>query len=1265
MSLKIDRLQLEIVINNDQARKSLRLLEDEARQLKKDLKKVPEGSDEWNKISNRLKAIQLQHDGIIDKMGIEKLSLKELAQRQRELNAIMRNLDPTVKEFKVLEDQLIKIKERQKQLREDSSLSETERQKEKAQIENNIIAHKKLLDTIGVENLTITQLTQAQKDLSVILSTVNPNTEEYKAYEKELISVKYRLNQLKEQGSITNIEAERSEQQIRQNIIEYKKLADTIGIQKMSLNQLTAYQKDLNHVMGNMSPAINEYKKLELELQKVTKRKAQLRETTNSTSASMSKLTAGFNQLGAALGITGGLYMAVSAVKSYIKTVVAFEDEIANVRKTTGLTRKEVKGLQQDFQSLETRTPRAELMALAVEAGRLGKKSRQDVLDFVEVANQIKIALGDDLGGNAEEAIREVGKLTNIYKIGEQYGTDFKESMLKMGSAINEVSASSQAQAPFLIETLKRLGGIADQANITSGSVIGYGSALDQLGQRTEMSTTALSKVILNMFTDTATYADIAQMSLEEFTKLLNTDANEAFLKVLEGLNGNNDGLSIMGEKLQGLGLDGSRAVQVLASLASHTEMIRKEQTLANSALEAGVSLTDEYQIRNNNLAGAISKSGEAWDSYTLSLNNSNGVLKDFFDNLTNTINSLSILENIPVKGSVIGGGLARFFGYGKKDIEKSSEDIKSYYDSLRKMNIDELTKTYTIQAGLVEKFRIEGDEAEARAQQRRLSYIGKLISEKNTVDGSSGETPEQKAARLAQEAAVKQVEIAQKTKELFMSDLDIKLKALDGEAAKLREQGIAEVDIARWVAQEKQKIYDSQPKAKKAEESAYTKQLAEAKFWADEEAKLMANNAAEANKFREDDLKAIEDKYKREKTLAETKYNEELLALGTDEKAKADFKKQFDAQELQRSLDHLNALKAQLEQTLANVNIADSMLSGEDMIALQDKITELKLAISELKLLANPDDAKPKKGLVGELLFGFEDEDNLMAKIVKVAQFASTVFSQINKIISNSEQRQLQEFQRSNDAKKQALDERLKSGKISQDNYNAAIANLDADLDKKKRKIDHDQAVRTKALGLFGAIINTAGGIARALVDPGGVAGIILAVVAGVMGALQIAAIASEPVPALAQGNRQKILADDGKTYNAKVASSDHASGLFNEPTYVPGFGLFGETRDPELVFNPRDTQAIINSPALIDAINMTLGGARQYAQGNSREIIRENNTVTTTAMDPETMALLSDIRKRLDEPATAYLVADEDYIRTHKKKVTEYDTFKKLIGN
>ena len=68
--------------------------------------------------------------------------------------------------------------------------------------------------------------------------------------------------------------------------------------------------------------------------------------------------------------------------------------------------------------------------------------------------------------------------------------------------------------------------------------------------------------------------------------------------------------------------------------------------------------------------------------------------------------------------------------------------------------------------------------------------------------------------------------------------------------------------------------------------------------------------------------------------------------------------------------------------------------------------------------------------------------------------------------------------------------------------------------LDMRRR-----QAQRDKKLGVFNALIDTAGAIVRALRDPGGIAGGILAGVYGALGAAQTAVIASTPEPFFAGG--------------------------------------------------------------------------------------------------------------------------------------------------
>ena len=383
-------------------------------------------------------------------------------------------------------------------------------------------------------------------------------------------------------------------------------------INKVSWRDLEKAQRAVRSQMKGLERDTEKYTQKSKDLEIITKELNKARGVMRQKQSLWSRLANGANKyynitLGILATITGIFFSA----KEWISGMVGLDDALANVQKTTGLARSIVREMYQDFRTFNTRTPRRELLLLAEEAGRLGKKSRRDVMDFVEVANQIKVALGDDLGGEASVAIREVGKLTEIYKIGNQYGTDFKESMLKMGSAINEVSANSNAQAPYLIDYLKRMGGVAVQSKVSAAEVVGYASALDQLGQSQEMAATAQGKVMVDMFKDSAKYATIARMSAADFALLLNTDANEAFLKVLEGLNGNNEGMSVMALRLDSLGIDGARAVQVLAALASNTDIVRKQQVLANKAMNEGISLTNEYNIKNNNLAGSWEKLGQ------------------------------------------------------------------------------------------------------------------------------------------------------------------------------------------------------------------------------------------------------------------------------------------------------------------------------------------------------------------------------------------------------------------------------------------------------------------------------------------------------------------------------------------------------------------------------------------------------------------------------------------------------------------------------
>jgi len=402
------------------------------------------------------------------------------------------------------------------------------------------------------------------------------------------------------------LEIDKQSATINKNTIKMSALQKQIGITGLTMSQLRSRGRLLQIQLNNLVPGSTKFKKLQAELQAVNTRMKQLRLNSGAASSGISNLANSFNKY-AALGasVVAGLTGIIFTAQKLIDFNGKLADSMSDVQKTTGLTLLEVEDLSKSFGAFRTRTTRIELLKLAQEAGRLGIEGSQNIQKFVEQANKIKVALGDDL---SDEAIRDVGKLVNIYNVGEATGKDFAGSMDALGSAINEVSASGANQAGYLVDYLKRMAGVASQAKISAADNIGFAATFDELGQSVEITATAMNKTLLDMFKDPAEYAKVAGVSLEDFTDLLNTDANAAIILFLEGLNGNSEGLSVMSKRLDDLGVDGARGAAALSALAGKTDLLKQRQLLANDAQTKAISLTDEYNIKNNNLAATLEK---------------------------------------------------------------------------------------------------------------------------------------------------------------------------------------------------------------------------------------------------------------------------------------------------------------------------------------------------------------------------------------------------------------------------------------------------------------------------------------------------------------------------------------------------------------------------------------------------------------------------------------------------------------------------------
>ena len=335
----------------------------------------------------------------------------------------------------------------------------------------------------------------------------------------------------------------------------------------------------------------------------------------NTLSSRFGKIADGFNRY---MGVIGGAIASLTGLTMTIrKTVQDFadmEEEMAQVRKYTGMTDEEVKELNEDLKALDTRTSREELNKLAGEAGRLGITSKEAILEFVDGADKIRVALGDDLG---ETAVRDIGKLAQMF--GEDKKRGLRGAMLATGSAVNELAQNSSAGADAIVQFTALLAGVAQQAGLTQAEIMGIGSVMSQNMQEIPTSATVISQLITKMMQNTGRFAKLAGQDVEEFSNLLRTDANKALVTFLNAMK-QRGGFQDMAKMFDEMKMDGTRAVGVLSALAGHLDQLSEAQSLANKAYAEGTSVINEFNVQNNTVQAQLDKAKKRFHDLSIEL---------------------------------------------------------------------------------------------------------------------------------------------------------------------------------------------------------------------------------------------------------------------------------------------------------------------------------------------------------------------------------------------------------------------------------------------------------------------------------------------------------------------------------------------------------------------------------------------------------------------------------------------------------------------
>jgi tubulin-specific chaperone A len=427
---------------------------------------------------------------------------------------------------------------------------------------------------------------------------------------------------------------------------------------------------------------------------------------------------------------------------------------------------------------------------------------------------------------------------------------------------------------------------------------------------------------------------------------------------------------------------------------------------------------------------------------------------------------------------------------------------------------------------------------------------------------------------------------------------------------------------------------------------------------------------------------------YEIAKAQREANFLNELAALDVSEEEKKKRQQAFDNKELAIQKEFIRKKIADFKKIIEGgiVNGIDfSLLSPEAKAQMLKDVAFLELAAAKIEIAKDPT-KKSKAENIGDAAKGafgetdilgytpaqwesaFNNLDSLEGKFIAlnmVVNGMQQLWADYNQFVTANENSQFQRFETNSNSKKSRLKQQLDSGAINQEQYSKQVQKIDDDLAKKKADLDYKQAKREKQMALVGAIISTAKGVASALPN------LVLAGIAGILGAFQIATIAKQPLPA--KGFEQGLYPEyvkrqqDGKNFKSTFGGKTK-SGLVKDTTHF----LVAENGPEMVIDNKAWTQM---NPALKDSLVRELQGIKGFEQGLYNENLKRyevpasSGSATTPSSDNQmmvmVMAMLSEnieVLKDLRDTGVIGQFSDKDYnsIKKLRDGIKKYEALK-----
>lgn len=391
---------------------------------------------------------------------------------------------------------------------------------------------------------------------------------------------------------------------------EMDKLKQSIGLTALSQKELTAELNKLKAMKGSIQPFTKEFNDLQHQIETVEARLYDVKNGVQGFASFLSKIKDEVKQFGLMAAGALGFQFITSQLSNIINGGGKLSDQLADIRRVTGLTADEVKGLNKQLGELDTRTSTEGLRNIAIVAGKLGV-AKEDILGFVAATDKLVVALGDELG-NADEITTNLGKIINVFDKGD--GKVTGEKLTSIGNAIVDLANKGVASGGFVVDFTQRLAGLAKTANLALPDVLALGAGLEESGQKVESSATAISKVLGQIGADVPKFAGVAGKSIEEFSKTLREKPVEAIIQVSEGFTKGKNSFEDISKAFANAGEDGAKIVSTLGVIGGKADFFRRKIDETGVAIKETGEIQEAFRLKNETLGATLDKTGKEFN---------------------------------------------------------------------------------------------------------------------------------------------------------------------------------------------------------------------------------------------------------------------------------------------------------------------------------------------------------------------------------------------------------------------------------------------------------------------------------------------------------------------------------------------------------------------------------------------------------------------------------------------------------------------------